>query len=167
MKHGLNLARPSRNQRENPSCTLSPRLCGGEGGVRGARHSAGPNPPHPALSPAKPGERERTQSPAKSSHGAKNSNVCRTDGNGQLSLLSCLCPCFIRVSSVADSTLFDFQQLDFEVQFGIGRNEIAGAALAIAEFGRNDEGAFAADAHASHAFVPALDHLADAELEGE
>ena len=42
-----------------------------------------------------------------------------------------------------------------------------GAAGAVAEVGRDDEGALAADFHAGHAFVPAFDHLALAEGERE
>src|SRR5205823_4211263 len=58
-------SRVPRLARVGPSLTRGnfntplPRLCGGEGmGVRGISTTRGmPNPPHPALSPAKPGER--------------------------------------------------------------------------------------------------------------
>src|ERR1700728_2145030 len=45
------------------------------------------------------------------------------------------------------------------------RDDAAGAARAIAQLGRNDQGALAADLHGGDAFVPAADHLADADLE--
>src|ERR1051325_11246501 len=57
------------------------------------------------------------------------------------------------------------QQFDIEHQRGVGRDDAAGAAGAIAELGRDDQGALAADLHAGHALVPALDHLMRAEWE--
>src|SRR5258706_2423737 len=63
--------------------------------------------------------------------------------------------------------LRNFQQLDFENQGGVGRNRAAGAARAVAELRRNGELAPAADLHAGHALVPALDHVALAEREHE
>src|SRR5262245_66275600 len=57
----------------------------------------------------------------------------------------------------------DFQQLDFEKQRGVGWNHAARAARAVAERGRDGEQAGAADLHALHAFVPALDDHAGAE----
>src|SRR2546428_3678615 len=63
--------------------------------------------------------------------------------------------------------LFHVEQLDLELERGIGRDDVAGAARAVAERRRHDEDAFAADLHASHAFVPTLDDLATAERERE
>ena len=40
----------------------------------------------------------------------------------------------------------DGQQLDLEQQRGVGRDHAAGAARAVAEFGRDDQAALAADA---------------------
>ena len=63
--------------------------------------------------------------------------------------------------------LLRIQQFDIEDQRGVGGDDAAGAASAIAEFRRNDQGALAADFHAGDTFVPAADHLLDAELETE
>src|SRR5215475_8152085 len=63
--------------------------------------------------------------------------------------------------------LLDLQQLNVEVQFRVGRDDVAGAAGAVAEFGRDDELARAANFHAGDAFVPALDDLAGAERKRE
>jgi ARG/rhodanese/phosphatase superfamily protein len=62
----------------------------------------------------------------------------------------------------------DRQQLDFEDERGAGRDDVAGAALTVAEVRRNDELTLAARLHRAHALVPALDHaaLADRKLEG-
>src|SRR5439155_26894879 len=65
------------------------------------------------------------------------------------------------------TTLLHVEQLHIEYQGGVGRNRAAGAGRAIAQVGRNRELALAADAHALHALVPALDHLAAAELKLE
>ena len=51
------------------------------------------------------------------------------------------------------------KQFDVEDQRGVRRDDAAGAAGAVAEFGRNDEGAFAADLHGGDPFVPTADHL--------
>src|SRR6201999_1021763 len=58
------------------------------------------------------------------------------------------------------------EQFDFEQKRRIGRNDTTGAARAIAEFGRDDECAFAADLHGGDTLVPAADDLplTDAEL---
>src|SRR6185312_17234052 len=61
----------------------------------------------------------------------------------------------------------DLEQLDLEDQRGIGRDHVAGAALAVAEFRRNGQLAFAADLHAGDALIPTLDDPAGAQLEGE
>jgi hypothetical protein len=76
---GITTARLSRNQRKRLCYTLSPRLCGGRERGEGARHSTGPNPPHPTLSPAKPGERGRSRALLKSARRAKILIVCRTE----------------------------------------------------------------------------------------
>src|SRR5690606_10440404 len=52
----------------------------------------------------------------------------------------------------------DRQQLHFEHQGRVRRNDAARAACAIAKVGRYGELARAADLHALHAFVPAGDH---------
>src|SRR6202035_528010 len=63
--------------------------------------------------------------------------------------------------------LFDVEELDVEDQRGVRRNDAAGAAGAVAELGRNDQRALAADLHGRDAFVPAANDLADADLERE
>src|SRR5262249_57170162 len=59
------------------------------------------------------------------------------------------------------------EQLDIEHQRRIRRDHPAGAAGAVAERGRNDQRALAADLHGGDALVPALDDaaLADREIE--
>src|SRR5258707_83071 len=59
------------------------------------------------------------------------------------------------------------EQLDFEDQRGVGRNDAARAARAIAERRRDDQRALAADLHRGNALVPAGNHplLADRKLE--
>src|SRR4051812_21594111 len=57
------------------------------------------------------------------------------------------------------------QELDIEHQRGVGRDDAPGAAGAIAEIGRDDQGALAADFHAGDTLVPTLDHLMAAERE--
>ena len=59
----------------------------------------------------------------------------------------------------------DAEQLDLEHQRRVRRDHAAGAARAVAELGRDRQHARAADLHALHAFVPAADHLAGAEVE--
>src|SRR5688572_14468502 len=59
--------------------------------------------------------------------------------------------------------LLHIEQLDLENQRCVRRNHPAGAPRAIAELGRDDEHALAADLHAGHALVPALDHPAAAQ----
>jgi hypothetical protein len=59
----------------------------------------------------------------------------------------------------------DRQQVDFEQQRGVGRNHAARTARAVAQRGRDDQAARAADGHALHAFVPALDDVAGAQRE--
>src|SRR6202035_1256061 len=65
------------------------------------------------------------------------------------------------------AALFDVEELDVEDQRGVRRNDAAGAAAAVAELGRNDQRALAADLHGRDAFVPAANDLADADLERE
>src|SRR5688572_3182423 len=55
------------------------------------------------------------------------------------------------------------QQFDVELQRGVGRDDAAGAACAVAKIGGDDQHALAAFLHALHAFVPALDDHAGAE----
>src|SRR5690242_12581214 len=60
-----------------------------------------------------------------------------------------------------EATLLHPEQFDVEHQRGIRGNEPAAyAARTIAERGRNDQRALAADLHRGNAFVPALDDLA-------
>ena len=70
-----------------------------------------------------------------------------------------------RVSAIGG--LFDAEQFDVEDQRRVRRNDAAGAARAIAELGRDDQRALAADLHGGDAFVPAGDDLvlADRKLE--
>src|SRR6185312_6664873 len=58
------------------------------------------------------------------------------------------------------SVRVDLKQLDLEHQRGVRRNRAAGAALAVTQCRGNQQDAFAAHAHAGHAFVPALDDAA-------
>src|SRR5260370_1226042 len=58
----------------------------------------------------------------------------------------------------------DLEQLDNEGEFGIGRDDAAGALFAVSQVGGNDELALAADLHAGHALVPTLDDAIGAEL---
>src|SRR5580700_10826811 len=55
------------------------------------------------------------------------------------------------------------QQFDIEDQGGVRRDDAAGAARPVAEFGRDDERALAAHLHAGNAFVPTGDDLMLAE----
>src|SRR3954468_16057635 len=61
----------------------------------------------------------------------------------------------------------DAEQLDIEDQRGVRRNEAAGAAVAIAEFCRNDQGALAADLHGGDALIPARDDTLHADRKFE
>src|SRR5262249_35450632 len=65
------------------------------------------------------------------------------------------------------ASLADPEQFHLEHERGIGRNDASGAARAVAERGRDGELARAADLHALHALVPALDDVAAAEREYE
>ena len=67
--------------------------------------------------------------------------------------------------SHGSSRLLDVEQLDLEFERGIGRDDAARAARAVAEVRRDHQCAFAADLHAGNAFVPAFDHAAAAERE--
>src|SRR5262245_3715306 len=60
-------------------------------------------------------------------------------------------------------SFLDGEQLDFEDERGVGRDDVAGAALAVGQVRRNGQLALAADFHAGDAFVPALDHFAPAK----
>src|SRR5262245_20627791 len=63
--------------------------------------------------------------------------------------------------------LLDLEQFDLEFQFGVRWNDVAGAALAVTEFRRDDQRPFTADAHAGDPFVPTLDDPAGPEFEAE
>lgn len=59
------------------------------------------------------------------------------------------------------------EELHFKDQGGAWWDDAAGTALAVRKVGRDGELAFLALAHANDALVPALDHLATAQLELE
>src|SRR6185312_11496004 len=61
------------------------------------------------------------------------------------------------------SRLFHGQELDVEHQRRVRWDDAAGAGRAVAERGRDDQGALAADLHRSDALVPALDDAAAAD----
>src|SRR5476649_1247929 len=67
----------------------------------------------------------------------------------------------------SSSGSFYVQEFDIEHQGRVWRDHAAGAARAIAQRGRNDQRALAADLHGGDALVPAADHgaLADWKLE--
>src|SRR4030095_13794093 len=69
--------------------------------------------------------------------------------------------------SAAARSLADPEQLDLEDQRGAGWDDAARAALAVAEIGRDDQLALAADLHRAHALVPTLDHVAPADGEDQ
>ena len=59
------------------------------------------------------------------------------------------------------------EELDFEVQLGVRRDDPPDAACAVTQARRDDELTLAADFHSFDALVPALYHLASTELEDE
>src|SRR5882724_7795221 len=61
----------------------------------------------------------------------------------------------------------DIDELDVEQQRCIGRNHIARTARAVAGRGWNDQSSYATGLHAGDTEVPAADHVAPTELEGE
>src|ERR1700704_1205401 len=63
---------------------------------------------------------------------------------------------------------FYVEQFDVEDQRRVWRDDAARAARPVAEFGRDDQGALAADLHGGDALVPAADHpaLAQGKFEG-
>ncbi len=65
------------------------------------------------------------------------------------------------------SSATDAEQFHVELQRGVRGDHAARAARAVAQGRGDDERALAADLHALHAFVPALDHHAGAEVELE
>ena len=71
------------------------------------------------------------------------------------------------VAALPRSWLLHAEQLDVEHQRGVGRDHPAGAARAIAELGRDDQGALAADLHSGDPLVPAADDLPCPQAEGE
>src|SRR5438067_10584822 len=73
------------------------------------------------------------------------------------------CASSTEISSPAMRALLHLDERAVEHQIGVGRNGAAGAALAVAELGRDVQLAAAADLHALDALVPALDDHADAE----
>src|SRR3982074_2075312 len=62
---------------------------------------------------------------------------------------------------------FQVEQFDVEDQRRVWRDDAARAARPVAELGRDDQGALAADLHGGDALVPTRDHplLADGEFE--
>src|SRR5436190_13740730 len=71
------------------------------------------------------------------------------------------------MNSTNSGSALHVEQLDVEHQRGVGRDHATGAARAIAERGRNDEGALAADLHGGDALVPAGNDPARADRELE
>src|SRR6266700_1391793 len=69
--------------------------------------------------------------------------------------------------NLIESLALHVEQFDVEDQRGIRRDDAARAARAIAELGRDDEGALAADLHGGDALIPTADDLtlADGKLE--
>src|SRR5690606_25148169 len=59
------------------------------------------------------------------------------------------------------------EQLDFEQQRGIGRDDAARASRAVPEVRRDEQCSFTSNSHTRDPFVPAADHLAHANLERE
>src|SRR6266851_1632314 len=101
-------------------------------------------PPHPSLSPRRGGG------------GEKKKNAGGGYDPDQLSVVV-----------ARPRSLLHAEQLDIEHQRGVRWDHPAGAARAIAEFGRDDQGALAADLHAGDALVPALDDLPGTQAEAE
>src|SRR5688572_25684023 len=80
--------------------------------------------------------------------------------------LSRLVPPLPQCGRGLDSSV-DLQQFDVEHQRRVRRDHASSATRAVAELGRDDQRALAADLHAGDALVPALDHLLRAETERE
>src|SRR5712691_8415871 len=55
------------------------------------------------------------------------------------------------------------KQFDVEDQRGVWRDDAAGSAGPVTEFGRDDESALAADLHGCDTFIPAADDLTSAD----
>src|SRR5687768_1235679 len=70
--------------------------------------------------------------------------------------------------SVNAGRLAQLDELDVEGEGSVRGDDAAGAAGTVAEIGRDDQGALAADAHPLHPLVPAADDhpRAEGELEG-
>src|SRR3546814_1044827 len=68
--------------------------------------------------------------------------------------------------STRTDTLFPYTTL-FRSQGGVGRDDATVAARTIGKIWRDQQGPLAADLHVGDTLVPALDHLAVAELELE
>src|SRR5215475_9302437 len=79
---------------------------------------------------------------------------------------SCECD-FAHPTRPRTATSLHPQQFHLEHERRIRRDDAAGAARAVAELGRDDQRALAADLHAGDALVPAGDHAthADRKLE--
>src|SRR5258706_4917977 len=71
------------------------------------------------------------------------------------------------MTRLPDALLFGIKEFHVEQQRRVRRDRAAGAAGAVSELRRDDERPLAADLHAREALIPALNHLAGAELELE
>src|SRR5260370_28199548 len=86
--------------------------------------------------------------------------ITRRDGAGDWLFASSLPGIAVRRSASRTALpLLHSEQFDIEDQRGVGRNDAAGAAGAIAECGRNNQRPLAADFHVGDAFVPAGNDL--------
>src|SRR5690606_26020226 len=65
------------------------------------------------------------------------------------------------------AALLDVEQLDLEHEGGLRRDRPSGALAAIAQLGRDHQYPLAAHAHPGNALVPAADHPARPQQEGE
>src|SRR5205085_6729800 len=72
-----------------------------------------------------------------------------------------------RGDDLSSASLPNREELHFEKERRVRRNDAAGAARAVAQVGRNGELALAADFHAGDALFPAADHFAAPEREHE
>src|SRR4051812_18564605 len=83
--------------------------------------------------------------------------LSRVGGEGAITTLRCAALSLAARASDAIRLTLHVEQLDFEDQRRIRRDDAGGAAGAVAELGRDDERALAADLHCGHAFIPARD----------
>src|SRR5262249_17226823 len=107
----------------------------------------------PARAPPSPSAFPRTRTPDLRRPGAVGFAYRRNQGT--------------QTWSSSNSWLLDLQHFHLEDQVRVGRNQVAGAASAVGEFRRDHSLADAADLHAGHAEVPALDPFARAQREDE